>query len=174
MAKNLDVVNSIPKLTTARPYRNAIMFSLNQRVPKNIRRKRAFATRRGTVAVEMAMVAPVIFVLIFGSIEFARMMMVRQALTNAARTGCRDACLASTQTSASSDTVLRESLSGVITNSSATEALKIEFEPSFTSTPPFGTTITTTVEINCSDVSWLPPFFTRNAKIQGTCSMNRE
>ena len=150
------------------------MFSLNRQISKNIQRKRAFATRRGTVAVEMAMVAPVIFVLIFGSIEFARMMMVRQALTNAARTGCRDACLASTQNSDSSETVLRESLSGVVVNSSGTEALRIEFDPSFTVAPPFGTTITTTVEVKCSDVSWLPPFFTRNARIQGTCSMNRE
>lgn len=37
------------------------------------------------------MVAPVLFLFVFGIIEIGRMLMVRQALTNAAREGCRKA-----------------------------------------------------------------------------------
>ena len=135
---------------------------------------RSRARRRGTLTVEMAMVVPVIFLMIFGSIEFARMMMVRQALTNAAHEGCRNACLVTTRDSSSSDTIVRESLNGVISNSSETESLRIVFDPSFESSPDKGTTITTSVEIDCADVSWLPPFFTSGARIRGTSTMSRE
>ena len=41
--------------------------------------------RRGASAVELALVAPFVFMLLFGSFEFARVMTVKQALTNAAR-----------------------------------------------------------------------------------------
>jgi Flp pilus assembly protein TadG len=45
--------------------------------------------RRGAAAVEFAVVAPVFFLMIFGMIEFGRMVMVQQILTNASREGAR-------------------------------------------------------------------------------------
>jgi Flp pilus assembly protein TadG len=39
--------------------------------------------------VEFAVVAPLLFLLIFGMIEFGRMVMVQQILTNASREGAR-------------------------------------------------------------------------------------
>ena len=45
--------------------------------------------RRGAAAVEFAVVAPVFFILIFGMIEFGRMVMVQQVITNASREGAR-------------------------------------------------------------------------------------
>ena len=130
--------------------------------------------RYGAVAVEMALVAPVIFLLFFGSIEFARMMMVRQALTNAAREGCRTACLATTQSSNSCDAAIRDALDAVIRDASATGPLEITIQPAFQSTPDTGTTITATVAVDCSAVSWLPPFFTAGAKISANASTIRE
>lgn len=144
------------------------MFSISRR------RKRLCGERRGTATIEMAMVAPVIFLMIFGSIEFARMMMVRQSLTNAAREGCRKACLITTQDSSDAETVIRRTLRGVIADSMNTNELRISFEPSFISGPPLGTEITAAVEVDCSDVSWLPPFFTAGAKIRASCKMTRE
>jgi Flp pilus assembly protein TadG len=122
----------------------------------------------------MALVAPVILLLIFGSIEFARMMMVRQALTNAAREGCRTACLATTQADQAAKTEVRESLRGVIADATTTSDLRITIQPAFTTSPNSGTTITTSVEIDCEDVSWLPPFLTQGAQIRCSSSMNRE
>lgn len=141
------------------------------------RKNRAYGvprTRLGAASIEMAMVAPFIFLLVFGSVEFARMMMVRQALTNAAREGCRHACLITTQSPTSTHAVVREKLRGVIKDSDQTEALRIETVPSFSGTLESGTLITTTIEIDCADVSWLPPFFTAGAKIRATSRMSRE
>ncbi len=45
--------------------------------------------RRGAAAVEFAIVAPVFFLLVFGMIEYGRMVMVEQVLTNASREGAR-------------------------------------------------------------------------------------
>lgn len=49
--------------------------------------------RRGASAVEFAIVAPVFFLLVLGIIEFGRMVMVQQVITNAAREGARIAVL---------------------------------------------------------------------------------
>ena len=53
--------------------------------------RRSFRNCRGAAAVEFAFVAPFILFLVFGSIEFARMVMIKQVLTSAARDGCRHA-----------------------------------------------------------------------------------
>src|SRR5688572_16558794 len=45
--------------------------------------------RRGAAVVEFAIVAPIFFLLIFGMIEFGRVVMVQQLLTNASREGAR-------------------------------------------------------------------------------------
>src|SRR5262249_48705817 len=49
--------------------------------------------RRAAAAVEFAIVAPVFFLLVFGMIEYGRMVMVYQILTNASREGARVAVL---------------------------------------------------------------------------------
>lgn len=102
------------------------------------------------------------------------MMMIRQALTNAAREGCRQACLVSTQEDAKADEIIRQKLQGVIANVSDEQIVRVTIEPGFSTSPPSGTNITTVVEVDCEDVSWLPPFFFAGAKIRGTSSMDRE
>ena len=130
--------------------------------------------RSGAATVEMAFVAPAVFLLIFGSIEFSRMMMIRQALTNAAREGCRSACLVTSQDDENSDQVVRDTLRGVIANHDDPEVLRVTIDPPFSVAPVSGTRITTVVEIDCADISWLPPFFFSGARIRGSSSMNRE
>ncbi len=122
----------------------------------------------------MAFVAPFIIMLTFGSIEFARMMMVRQALTNAAREGCRHACLVTTISDTESAEVIREMLQGVIRNQDDPEIVRATFNPSFTTTPDSQTRIATAVEVDCADVSWLPPMFYRGARIRIETSMFHE
>ncbi len=48
---------------------------------------------RGSTAVEMAMAAGVFFMMIFGIIEFGRLLYTHNALTDAARRGARYAAL---------------------------------------------------------------------------------
>ena len=51
--------------------------------------------RRGAAVVEFAIIAPIMFMLVFGIIEFGRAMMVQQLLTNASREGARRAIVES-------------------------------------------------------------------------------
>lgn len=140
-----------------------------------MRNKRKRGVRSGVATIEMAMVAPVIFLMIFGSVEFARMMMVRQSFTNASREGCRHACLVTTTNTSNSEEVIRAALKGVIEKSMSTENLTITFSPSFDGTAPSaGTPITASIEIDCAEASWLPPFFTSGARIKSYCKMYRE
>lgn len=141
---------------------------------KQLRPNRRKVSRSGAATVEMAMVAPVLFLLIFGSVEFTRMMMVRQSLTNACREGCRHACLASAQSPTGPEEAARDIMSGVIENHATNENLIFTINPPLDPLPERGTDITVTTEIGCSSVSWLPPFFTGNTVIKTTCTMKKE
>src|SRR5713101_5312317 len=50
--------------------------------------------RQGAAAVEFAFVAPIFVILTLGMIEFGRLIMVEQMITNAAREGCRAVSIA--------------------------------------------------------------------------------
>ncbi len=52
-------------------------------------RNRKQTERRGAAIVEFAVIAPLLFFLIFGMIEFGRVIMVMQVMTNATREGAR-------------------------------------------------------------------------------------
>jgi Flp pilus assembly protein TadG len=104
--------------------------------------------RRGAALVEFAVVAPLLFLLILGLVEFARMMMVQQILTNGAREGARNAVLpAATQTTAQGviDTYMQNN---GITGYSASMTDPGAAQP--------GDPITVTVSVPYSNVSWLP------------------
>ncbi len=75
------------------------------------RQRRRNHNRHGATAVEMAIVAPVFFALLFGLVEFGRVTMVNQALSDAARAGCRTACLATTIDASKAELAAREHLS---------------------------------------------------------------
>ena len=55
--------------------------------------RRRLRERNGTAAVELALVLPLFLTLLLGVLEFARLGMVMQVLTTAAREGCREAAL---------------------------------------------------------------------------------
>ncbi|MDP3920550.1 MAG: TadE/TadG family type IV pilus assembly protein [Candidatus Omnitrophota bacterium] len=50
---------------------------------------KAKKSERGSVVLEAALMLPIIFVLLLGILEFGRVLMIQQALTNAAREGAR-------------------------------------------------------------------------------------
>ncbi len=57
------------------------------------RKYRRAADRRGAIVVEMAVTAPVLFLIVFGLFQFGYVFMVQHLLQNAAREGCRNAVL---------------------------------------------------------------------------------
>ena len=46
-------------------------------------------SQKGSAVLEMALVLPILLMLLFGVVEFGRVLMVKQAITNAAREGAR-------------------------------------------------------------------------------------
>src|SRR5947209_17029419 len=92
--------------------------------------------RRGAAAVEFAIIAPLLVALVLGLIEFGRVLMVEQILTNAAREGCRTAVL---EGSTSSD--VNTTVSNYLTGSGISGAPNPTVSPDPSSAAP-GASIT--------------------------------
>ncbi len=113
--------------------------------------------RRGTAVVEFAVVAPVFFLLVFGMIEYGRMVMVQQIITNASREGARQAVLDGA-TSSSVDTAVTSYLTGA-----SISGADVVTNPADPSSAGYGASVTVTVSVPFSAVSWLPsPMFPMN------------
>ena len=147
--------------------------------------KKRSRMRRGVAAVEFAVVAPVLFLTIFGMIEMGRMVMVKQAVVNAAREGCREAILATTIDIANVDALVRARLANVVPNSADVNELRVTCyvtpDLPFTTEADLtliasGDTISVTVECDFSDVSWVPGNFVGlpNTVISATTTKERE
>jgi len=111
--------------------------------------------RKGTAAVEFAFVAPVFFLLVFGMIEFSRMVMIQQSLTNAAREGCRMAALATTMSSSAVESAVRSHLNTSMSNASDAQEVRVTV-PTGMSAASSGSDLAVQVEVDYADVSWLP------------------
>ncbi len=127
------------------------------------------AARRGASAVEFAIVAPIFFMVVLGIIEFGRMAMVQQMLTNAAREGCRIAVLDGATTASVRTKVNQYLTSGRITGATITVT------PNPPSTATFNQSVTVAVSIPFNRVSWLrAPFFLGGRTLQAQAIMRRE
>ena len=133
--------------------------------------------RRGTAVVEFAIVAPVFFLLVFGMLEFGRMVMVQQIITNASREGARVAVLdgavrvGSEESPGVIDGIQRYLEGAHINPNSAT----ITIDPHDPSSTGYGEPVTVTVTIPFDQVSWLPsPFFLGETNLSATSVMRRE
>jgi Flp pilus assembly protein TadG len=119
---------------------------------------KTLASRLGVASVEFALVAPVFFLLAFGLIELGRMLMIQEALTNAAREGCRTAVLATTLNSSDVEAAMRGYLKSVTRAASNTSKVRVTV-PSGLATMTSGTDLTVAVQVDYADLSWLPLHF---------------
>ena len=124
--------------------------------------------RRGVAVVEFAIVAPLMFLLVFGIIEFGRALMVQQVLTNASREGARRAILEST-TAAEVTTLVNDYL----TNTSVSGAT-ISVSPASLSSVGLGDPVTVTVSVPYNQVSWIPPWFLGGQTLSATTMMHAD
>ena len=113
--------------------------------------------------------APIFFLLVLGMIEYGRMVMVQQVITNASREGAREAVLdgatAATVTSTVNDYLTAGSISGAT----------VTVDPSPLSGAEFGDPVTVTVSIPFSQVSWLPsPMYLGGRTMTASTVMRRE
>jgi Flp pilus assembly protein TadG len=125
--------------------------------------------RRGASAVEFALVAPIFFLLLFSLIEYGRMVMVQQLLTNAAREGARVGVL-----DGSTKTKVATAVNSYLTAAGIkTAATTVTPDPPSSAAATSPVTVTVTVPFN--DVSWLPsPFYLGGKSMTFSAVMRRE
>lgn len=129
-------------------------------------------TRYGAAAVEFAMTAPILFLLVSASLEFGRASYVQNSLTFAAMIGCRTAILPGTNPKLVEQTVARALTASGITK------YQVTMTPSDVGTSnqeQIWQLVTVKVTAKFSDVSWLPiPRFLGIRQLSGTCSLPSE
>ncbi|NLX94660.1 MAG: pilus assembly protein [Rhodopirellula sp.] len=123
--------------------------------------------RRGTAAVEFAVVAPLFFLLVLGMVEFGRMVMVQQIITNGSREGARMAVLDGT-TATDVLTTVNNYLS-----SAAVAGATVTVNPDPPNTAGFGEPVTVTVSVPFDQVSWLPSPMYLSGKTLSACTIMR-
>lgn len=124
--------------------------------------------RRGSSAVEMALVAPMLIGLIMGQLESSRLGMVAQLLTTAAREGCRVAVIqGNTQAKVQARVEAVLAGSGIHVGTVTPTA---GWQMAATGSP-----ITISLSVPYSQVSWLPvPYYLKTATVHASATMNRE
>ena len=130
--------------------------------------------RRGAAAVEFAVVAPVFFLLVFGLIEFGRMVMVQQVITNASREGSRIAVLDDPRDGSVVTAGVRQTVEDYLTSAGINGA-DVDVDPDPPTDAGYGEPVTVTVSIPFDQVSWLPsPFFLGGRTMEAKTVMRRE
>lgn len=124
---------------------------------------------------EFAIIAPVFVTLILGMIEFGRVMMVEEILTNAAREGCRIGVLPGTTTGDVTTTVNNYLTNSSVPSSSATTSVYVNGGVASPSTAVAGDQIKVTISLPFNSVSWLPvPLFMGGKNLTASVVMRKE
>ena len=126
--------------------------------------------RRGAAVVEFAVVAPIFFAMVFGMLEFGRMVMVHQLLVGAAREGARQAVVDGT-TAADAEQKVRDYLTAASIDGQEAQ-VTVTPDPATADT---GVAVTVETAIAFEQVSWLPaPFFLRQVNLNAASTMRHE
>jgi Flp pilus assembly protein TadG len=127
--------------------------------------------RRGASAVEFAIVAPIFVLFVFGMIEYGRMVMVQQVLTNATREGARLAVL----DGATRDEILDAVVDYCSSSRVGIDTSNVTLTPNDPDTAEFGDPVTVSIGVPFSDVSWLPsPMYLGATQLNATSVMRKE
>ena len=131
--------------------------------------RRRAAERRGMAIIEFAAVAPVLFLVVFSTIEFGRVFMAIQSLEEASRSGCRVAILRGTTTSEIEAEVTRVLAPAGISN------VKVSTIPQNVTTAARWAPVSVTVAASFDSMSWLPlPQYLSGRTYTSSCTMPKE
>lgn len=125
--------------------------------------------RKGSVLVEHAFVLPLFLLFIWGLLEFGRLSLAANSIISAAQEGCR----AGITPGSTSEEVKAEV--NTILNNSYISGATVTTTPTEVATLKTGETLTVSVQIPFSQVSWIPtPQFLKGRVLKTSCSMLRE
>ncbi len=128
--------------------------------------KRTGRQRSGATTVEFALISPLLFMVLLGSLEFARVNQVINAASFASYQGCRQAIIPGGSASMATTESQRVLSANLVTG--GTVAVSPSTITNSTST------VTVTVTINLDSVCWITPRFTGGRKVVRTCTLTRE
>ena len=118
---------------------------------------------------EFALVAPLIFLFFFGSIEFGRMIMIMHALDSAAREGCRVAVTWDATRQDVADTVAERLATFGITEYSLT------VDPNSLNNTSQWEPVSVRIDVAYRDLAWLPvPKYLQSISLSGSCTLPQE
>jgi Flp pilus assembly protein TadG len=142
--------------------------------------RKARARRRGAMALEFALIVPVLLSVVFGVIDFGRTIMAIDLMNNVARAGARTGAL-SGRTNADITTVVDNALSAASlpARSSSATVLTIAVNGDTSanvSTAATDDQIAVTISAPIGSISWLPTqwILSRTAVVRGAVTMRRE
>ena len=148
---SLPNLSRILRVASADPCRVPDSQSADQEIRRGLERVCRFCRkkRRGAAAVEFAVVVPLFFLLIFGMIEFGRMVMVQQIITNCSREGARVAVLDGAKTDQ-----VESAVNNYLTNASISGGI-VSVSPDPPDSASYGDPVAVTVSVPFDQVSWL-------------------
>jgi Flp pilus assembly protein TadG len=121
---------------------------------RRARKEQGARQRPGAACLELAVVAPVFFLIVFGMIEIGRALMVTHLFTHAARQGCRVGVIEGKSTSDIQTAVANALTAQGI--SSDTVTVQVNDGSADASSAKPGDEITVLVSVPVSSVTWLP------------------
>lgn len=126
--------------------------------------------KRGSATVEFAVVLPIFLTLIFGMVEFGRVLSVQHVVNSAAREGARVASLPGT-----TNAVVTAAVQNELTNAGL-PLDNITFSPPDITQADPNDPVTVSVIINYTSVGWIQGFFPglNGSSLQGTVVMRKE
>jgi Flp pilus assembly protein TadG len=125
--------------------------------------------RRGSTLVEFAVVAPLIFSLIFLFVEFDRYVVTVHALKEASRVGCREAVLEG------STLVEVQSKVASILEPFGVDDYTMTITPDLTSAIDGGDPVSVKIDVSYDDIAWLPsPQYLAGKQISVTGTLPKE
>jgi Flp pilus assembly protein TadG len=140
---------------------------LLEHLPRTVRGRRPGAT-----ALEFAIVAPLLFVIVLGIIELGRAIMVIHNLTNASRVGARVGAVEGTSTATITAAVTANLAACGISGDAVTIQVNDGWKDA--STAVAGDEITVKVTVPTSSVSWLPGVTYLSGTLSGQYTLRRE
>ena len=127
----------------------------------------AFQSRLGTAATEMAVAMPLLITLVFGSMELANAVFLRQSLNMAAYEAAK------VITRPGSNEVLARSRCGEVLAVRKVTAYTLNFSPTVTTATPRGTQVTVTLSATAANLSYGPVQFMSGKTMTSTVVMVR-
>jgi Flp pilus assembly protein TadG len=129
-------------------------------------RRISASRRRAVAAVEFAIVLPFLLLLVTGTFEVARGIIVRQVLTDAARKACRAGALPARANSDITNDVNDVLADNAIPTSAATITILVNGQPVDASTAQNGDKLSVKVSVPFNKVTWTPLFFFTNSSVE--------